>query len=376
MTSHKPSEQAGSSLSVINATTPYSCAPLTFSMHRGECLALFDLSDPARAPGLLTDMLAGYLPLLSGQITVAGKDITARPPGKRSIGIVSHREVLFDHLTVRENVAFSLRVRRVAPSDLRRLTNEHLALLGLDSLADLFPPALSDGQYIRTSLARVLASDPAIIVLDNIFAGLNAETRRDIHLRLTRLRRARALSLLLITRDRSDALTAALRIGVVADGAMLQLGTASDLIERPVSSRIARSMGNANSLVGIVLSVEDDIARVRLACGGEMEAIADPALKGGNLTDLCVRPGQIAPLFQRGRDASPEESHGYLSASLLEAVHLGDFIFLRFRLEDGTEMIVHRPPGGLGPGISAGSPALLAWRAENALAFPSDGKPG
>lgn len=371
-----PAPATTASLSLVAAVLSRGRFPLTFSLEDGECLALFSLSETGDERGVVADTLAGHHPFVSGRMTVAGQDVTHRPAGTRGIAVVSRREVLFDHLTVRENVAFPLRVKGIPASELRRLTDERLALLGLDSIANTRPPGLSDGQRLRAALARALATEPGVVILDDIFSGLDAETRRDIHLRLIRLRRARALSLLLITRDRADALAAARRIGVMADGVLLQLGDAATLIERPASPRVASAMGDANVLIGLAISVDDDIAHVRLACGGEMEAMADPSLTEGDLVELCVRPNQIAPLFQRRQAATQEESEGCLPATLLDVIHLGDLIVLRFRLADGTELTVHRPPGTMAPGVSPGSTALLAWRAGNALAFPSGGKQG
>mgnify|MGYP000846202599 CR=1 FL=1 len=373
---HRPSAPPPFSLSVAGAALSHGHSPLSFSLQEGECLALFGLSDIGNTRRLLVDTLAGYRPLTSGQIIVGGQNVTDRPAGSRGIAIVSRQEILFDHLTVRQNIAFPLRARSIPASDLRRLTNERLALLGLDSVADVRPPALSEGCKFRTALARALATDPAVVVLDDVFSGLDTETRRDIHLRLNRLRRARSLSTLLLTQDRSDAFAAASTIGVMADGDLLQTGTPAMLIERPSSARIASAMGDANVLVGLALSVSDDIADVRLACGAEMSAVADPSLSEGDLVELCIRPGQIAPLFQRGSSGFQEETEGCLPATLAEITRPGDITALRFRLADGTELVVHRPAGTLAPGISPGCSALLAWRGENALAFPSDGKRG
>lgn len=361
---------------VLAEVSPRKNGPsVSLSVGEGECIALLTLSGDGEDLRLLSDTLTGFHPAAKGTVTVAGQDVTARAPGRRGLAVAGPRDGLFDHLTVRENVAFPLKARRVPAADVVRLTGEKLALLGLEAVADQKPAGLSDGLRVRTALARALATDPACLILEDVFSGLGSETRRDLHQRLARLRRARGVSLLLLTRDRQDALAAASRIGVMADGALLQLDTAAMLTERPASARVAEVMGDACVLVGITLAVEDDIARVRLACGGEMEAVADPDLMPGDLTDLCIRPGQIAPMFRRGRPA-PEDEEGTLSATLVEILYPGEFIALRFRLADGTEIMVHRPPGSLPPRTAPGQSALLAWNPGSAVAFPSGGKQG
>lgn len=349
--------------------------PLSFTVAEGECLALLDLSSSRDGLHRLVDALAGHQPPSAGRIATRGQDVTALPPGGRHIAVVGTRDPLFAHLTVRENVLFPLRARGLARGDAARQGAQQLALLGLDAVADQPPAALTDGLRVRAAIARALATDPAVIICDNILSGLDTETRRDLHQRLGRLRRARGLNLLLLTHDRMDALLAARRIGILADGALLQLGDAASLLERPSCARVAAAIGQANLMVGLVHDIEDDIARIRLASGGEMEAMADPDLSAGDLAELCVRPNQIATLFPR-QGGGAEEEEGCLPATLVDSAHLGDVVELRFRLEDGAEMIVHRPPGTLPPRLSPGRPVLLAWQASGALAFPFDDKRG
>lgn len=344
---------------------------LDLVLRAGECVALLDLDDGPQGLAPLAETLAGHTSPAAGRIVVNSVDVTVGEIGRRGLATVGRRDPLFPPLTVRENVAFPARARGASATEASRSASEWLALLGLESIADRRPEALGSGERIRTAIARALASNPSALVLDDIFVGLDGETRRDLHHRLARLRLARGLTLLLITRDRADALTGANRIGVVAEGSLLQLADAGTLIERPHCARVATAMGDANVLIGLILSLDDDIAQVRLAAGGVAEAMADPDLREGDLVELCVRPAQIAPMFPRG--ATRDDDDG-LPATLQDIAHLGDVLRLRFRLEDGSDLIVHRPPGSLPPGVVAGRPARLAWRPGGALAFPSTTK--
>ncbi|MCH4092165.1 ABC transporter ATP-binding protein [Acetobacter sp.] len=347
----------------------------SFALHAGECLALLMLNDSGQALRALSDILSGHRPVGSGHLTLLDQDISHRPVGQRGLAVVGARDPLFEHLSIRQNLAFPLRARKLSQDQAAHKIAQLLALLGLEQQADAPPSALTASERLRAQLARALATDPATLILEDIFAGLDSETRTDIHHRLIRLQRARETSLLLLTRDRSDALAAATCIGVIADDALLQIGSAAELIDRPASARLASAMTDANILTGLALTVEDDIVETRLACGGTMEALAEGDVAEGDLVELCIRPGKIALMFPRGA-ANTDGEAGSLSATLSDIRNVGDLLLLRVRLADSTEMVVHRPAGSLPPGTAVGQTVLLAWGPSAAVVFPSQDKEG
>lgn len=347
----------------------------SFTLHTGEYLALLMLNDSGEALGTLSDILSGHRHSGNAHLTLLGQNVSRRPAGQRGLAVVGARDPLFAHLSVRNNLAFPLRAGKRPQDQVAHKTVQLLALLGLEQQADAFPSSLTASERLRAQLARALATDPAIIILEDIFAGLDSETRADIHQRILRLRRARDTSFLLLTRDRADALTAANRIGVIADGALLQIGPATELMERPASPRLAVAMTDANRLTGLAITVEDDIVQTRLACGGTMEGLAEGDVSEGDLVELCIRPGRIALMFPRG-PVNADDTNGSLPATLSEIRNLGDLFVLRVRLADSTEVIVHRPAGSLPPGVASGQTVLLAWGPSAAVVFPSQDKEG
>lgn len=371
MTSRTPS----ATLSVDTINLASDRPSFSFTLHAGECLALLLLNDSAQTLGALSDILSGHRPAGNGRLTLLGQDISRRPVGQRGLAVVGARDPLFEHLSVRNNLAFPLRARKLPQDQATHKIAQLLALLGLELQADALPSALTVSERLRAQLARALATDPAVIILEDIFAGLDSETRTDIHQRLIRLQRARETSFLLLTRDRSDALTAASCIGIIADGALLQIGSATELMERPVSARVAAAMTDANILTGLAITVEDDIVQTRLACGGTMEALAEGDVAEDDLVELCIRPGKIALMFPRGA-TSTDGAEGSLPATLSDIRNLGDVLVLRVRLADSTEMTVHRPAGSLPPGVAVGQTVLLAWGPSAAVVFPSQDKEG
>lgn len=354
------------------------CAPLdpfaptlSFAVQRGMCLAL--LGNRVSDMSCLMDTLAGHLPRLGGEILIDGQDRSMDAAGQRGIGLFSPRDHLFAHMTVRQNVAFPLMARGCDRSSIAARVNETLALTGLDGRAEHTPQALEPQEAWRARLARLLVFGPPVLLLDDPFAKLEPDDRSTLRQVLARLARAQSLTMLLATRDREDALLLGDRIGVLSGRTLLQTGRPVDLFDNPACAAVAADFGDANTLTGRVGTVEDDVARVHLANGCVVEARAAEGLAPDMLCTLCIRPDRIATLFPSGRaTADPEE--GTLPASLVALHHMGDHIRLRFRLGDGQEILVRRPPAQSLTGLEPGRPAQLAWPPVHAVAFPFRGE--
>ncbi len=331
----------------------------------GRCLAL--LGDRQAGGSLLLDVVAGHRRSTSGQVLVDGLAIDDQPPAGRWFGMVSGRDPLFPHLSVSDNVSFPLRARGVAAGERQRRVGEALALLGLEASAQQRPRTLDDATRIRTALARALVFDPKLILLDDPFAVLDPAPRQLLQRTLRRLVRARGLTILLATADRDEALLLGDEVGVLEAGRLHQVGTAQVLLDRPADAVVAYRLGDANLLTGRIVRLDDEVASVRLSCGHEMEAEPDAALEEGMLCVLCVRPDRIATAFIRGPDL--ETGSNTVPATLLDAVHLVDHLRLRFRLADGSELLVRRPPAALAADLRPNRPALLAWQPHHARVF-------
>ncbi len=347
---------------------------LCLTMAAGECVALLT-QRPAEASSLV-DQLAGHGSPASGRVLVEGHDVTALPPAERRIGVISSRDPLFGHLSVYRNVAFPLTVSRVREPERGHRVRQALALTGLEAQADRRPARLDSAEAFRASLARILVSDPAVLLLDDPLGELDPAPRRATHQLLRRLARARGLTLLLVTRDREEALMMGERIGILEGWSLRQIGTAAELLDRPSDERVATGFGEANSLTGRVEWVEDDVARVRLSVGPSVEAMDAGGLAPGAACVVCVRPERVAIAFVRDGGESLRTDMldaGALRGTLSDMVHLGDHLRLRFRLAGGGEFLVRRPASQPTSGLHPDRPALLAWQAAHAVAFAQDG---
>ena len=342
---------------------------LDLSVAAGECVAL--LASDAPAASMLIDQLAGHAALERGRLLLDGNDVTAHPPAQRRIGVISPRDPLFGHLSVRRNVAFPLAARGLREPGRGHRVQQALALLDLQARADCLPRDLSPADALRAALARALVSDCTVLLLDDALRSLDPASRRDMHHVLRRLSRACVLTLLAVTTDREEALMLGDRIGILDGTCLRQLAKAAELLDRPADERVATGFGEANSLTGQVEWVEDDVARVRLSAGPSMEAMAASALAPGALCSVCVRPERIAVAFISHHEGGAFGADA-LSGTLSDLVHLGDHLRLRFRLSGGGDLLVRRPAAQPTAGLHIDRPAQLAWQAAHAVAFPQE----
>ena len=335
----------------------------------GRCLAILGSDDDGAA--LLLDLVCGHASHGNGTIRLDGRAIDRLPPQARGVGLVSARDPLFAHLDVAGNIGFPLRARGVVAGERDRLVRDALALLGLDAVAGLRPSVLGPADRVRAAIARALVAGPSLLLLDAPFLTLDLRERALLQRALRRLVRARGLTVLLSTADRDEALMLGDEIGILDAGTLHQVGAAPDLLDRPADAVVAARIGDANLLPGRIVRCDDETALVRLASGHEMEAEPAGAIAEGAPCMLCVRPDRIATVFLSRPDAGGpgSDASGALPAALQEAIHFGDHLRLRFRLADGTELIVRRPPAAAMAELRPDRIALLAWQAHQARVF-------
>ena len=342
---------------------------VSFRLMPGRCLAILGSDDDGAA--LLLDLVCGHASHGNGTIRLDGRAIDRLPPQARGVGLVSARDPLFAHLDVAGNIGFPLRARGVAAGERDRLVRDALALLGLDAVAGLRPSVLGPADRVRAAIARALVAGPSLLLLDAPFLTLDLRERALLQRALRRLVRARGLTVLLSTADRDEALMLGDEIGILDAGTLHQVGAAQDLLDRPADAVVAARIGDANLLPGRIVRCDDETALVRLASGHEMEAEPAGTIAEGAPCMLCVRPDRIATVFLSRPDAgAPGSDAGdALPAVLQEAIHFGDHLRLRFRLADGAELIVRRPPAAAMAELRPDRIALLAWQAHQARVF-------
>src|SRR5687767_11008042 len=193
----------------------------------GEFLVLLGPSGCGKTTTLR--IIAGFVEATSGMVRLGGQDVTALPPWKRNAGLVFQNYALFPHLTVAENVAFGLEMRKVAKADIAPRVAEALRLVRLGHLGERLPRQLSGGQQQRVALARALVFKPDVLLLDEPLSNLDAKLRQEVRIEIRELQRQLGLTTIMVTHDQEEALTMADRLVVMSDGAVRQLGTQRDL---------------------------------------------------------------------------------------------------------------------------------------------------
>jgi len=247
----------------------------------------------------LLRILAGFEIADRGTVTLGGKDLLALPPHRRPVNTVFQNYALFPHLTVEENVAFGLRSRRTPEETVRRRVAATLEMTRIADLARRHPGELSGGQKQRTALARALAAEPDVLLLDEPMSALDAHLRHDLQMELRALQRKTDTTFVLVTHDQDEAIAVSDRILVMDGGAIVQDGTAEDVWDRPVSRFVASFLGRAN-LVPATRSSTNSVATSL----GVLSVSGTPAWLEGTLAirpeDIEIRDGQPAANAVRG----------------------------------------------------------------------------
>ncbi|MCG7625155.1 ABC transporter ATP-binding protein [Epibacterium sp. Ofav1-8] len=233
------------------------------TVQSGEFLTLLGPSGSGKTTLLM--MLAGFTTPSEGQIWVDTKDITHVPPEQRNFGVVFQGYALFPHMTVFDNVAYPLRLRKMPARQIRQKVEQILSLVRLDAYADRHPRQLSGGQQQRTALARTLVYDPILILLDESLGALDKQLRGELQQELKALHRQLGRTFVNVTHDQQEALDMSDRIVVMNEGGVEQIGTPRELYERPNSRFVVEFLGDSNLLpTSLAFGGTDDPSRSAL----------------------------------------------------------------------------------------------------------------
>ena len=216
--------------------------------------------------------IAGLESLDAGSVAIAGVDVTREPPQRRGIGFVFQHYAAFKHMTVRDNVAFGLTIRKRPKAEVRRKVDELLEIVGLDGFQHRYPAQLSGGQRQRMALARALAVDPQVLLLDEPFGALDAKVRADLRQWLRRLHDEVHVTTVLVTHDQEEALDVADRIAVLNKGRIEQIGDPVSLYERPANDFVMSFLGSVARLGGRLVRPHDTVLERDLAAAQSHDA--------------------------------------------------------------------------------------------------------
>ena len=267
--------------------------PLHLDVAEGEMLALLGPSGCGKTTTLR--IIAGFEVPDTGRVTIAGKDVTKLPPNKRALGMVFQNYSLFPHMTVGENVAFGLKMRGVGVAERTRTARTMLQTVRLDRFEDRTIHQLSGGQQQRVALARALATEPAVLLLDEPLGALDKSLRERMQFELRDIQRRFSITSILVTHDQEEALTMSDRIAVMNAGEVVQIGRPTEVYDRPRTRFVSEFLGTANIFAATVQHPEAPGEwSVALALQqGAAGKVRHPGLSAGQSLTLAVRPEKL-----------------------------------------------------------------------------------
>jgi putative spermidine/putrescine transport system ATP-binding protein len=306
---------------------------LNLAIGKGEFLTMLGPSGSGKTTCLM--MLAGFETATHGEIRLDGRPINNIPPHKRGIGMVFQNYALFPHMTVGENLAFPLQVRKLPRAEVEAKVRRALDMVQMDAFADRRPAQLSGGQQQRIALARALVFDPALVLMDEPLGALDKQLREHMQFEIKHLHDRLGVTVVYVTHDQGEALTMSDRIAVFNDGRVQQLAPPEDLYERPENRFVASFIGENNTLEGVVETLEDGACTVRLGSGELLDALPVNVGRPGDRTTVSIRPERV----EFKPDRLPPDAH-MLEAEVLEFVYMGDIFRTRLRVAGNDNFVM------------------------------------
>ena len=336
----------------------YAVRDFTLDVADGEFVVFLGPSGCGKTTTLR--VVAGFAEPTSGAVRLGERDITSLPPWKRNAGLVFQSYALFPHLTVAQNVAFGLEMRKIEASETSNRVAEVLRLVRLEHLGERLPRQLSGGQQQRVALARALVFRPDVLLLDEPLSNLDAKLRQEVRVEIRELQRRLGLTTVMVTHDQEEALTMADRLVVMNDGAVRQVGTQEDLYERPTDRFVAGFVGRSTFIEGEIESPG------RFRSEGGLALVCSAAAAGA--ATLALRPERIIVAMepQAGMDNSLPGVVEFIS-------YLGATIDMHVRISPKERVVVQIPnrAGSLSPKV--GGQVYVAWPATNGIVFAGVG---
>ena len=332
---------------------------LDLDIAQGEFLTLLGPSGSGKTTTLM--MLAGFETPTNGEIYLDGSPISNIPPHKRGIGMVFQNYALFPHLSVYENLAFPLKVRKTPKEVIDEKINKTLAMVSLSDFGNRMPAQLSGGQQQRVAVARSLVFDPQLVLMDEPLGALDKNLRESMQYEIKHIHESIGVTVVYVTHDQSEALTMSNRIAVFNDGKVQQLSSPDELYEKPVNSFVAEFIGENNTFGGEVSDISGGKCKVKLA---NAEILANPiSVKGkGERTTVSLRP-------ERALINPSSKMDNLHKGKIEEVIYHGDHTRVRLNLLGNNEFILKVPNSSANLDIKLGNEINVGWNSADARAL-------
>jgi putative spermidine/putrescine transport system ATP-binding protein len=336
---------------------------VSFTVPRGAFLTLLGPSGSGKTTILMA--IAGFVEPTSGDILVDDRTITRLPPERRNFGMVFQGYALFPHLTVGDNVAFPLQVRKRPKAEIGEGVRRALDLVQLGHLADRYPKELSGGQQQRVALARALVFQPEMLLLDEPLSALDKKLRADLQWELKTLHERVGMTFVYVTHDQEEALSLSDDIAILRDGKIVQAGSPTGLYDRPRTRFVADFLGKSNFLAGTIEAAAGGGFTYR--CGGRRFVLANAGGASGQPVLVSLRPEKLDVAA-----SEPTGAANALPAEILRWSYFGTGVHFLVRAEGIGELTVTTPSWRLSVPLEAGRRIWLTWDADASIPVADD----
>ncbi len=333
---------------------------LNLDIAPGEFLTMLGPSGSGKTTCLM--MLAGFEPATHGEIFLNNKPINNVPPYKRGIGMVFQNYALFPHMSVAENLAFPLQIRKLSKSDQEAKVKRALEMVELGAFGNRRPAQLSGGQQQRVAVARALVFDPELVLMDEPLGALDKQLREQMQYEIKHIHENLGVTVVYVTHDQTEALTMSDRVAVFEDGVIQQLSPPDELYESPKNSFVAQFIGENNTLTGKVTKLEKNICEVMLDDGTKLKAEAINVDAVGDRTTISLRP-------ERVEFDNPAELENVVEGKIIEILYLGDHLRIVMSVCGNPEFIVKVRNRGQRRPLAAGQTHKIGWAAVDCKAL-------
>ncbi len=336
-----------------------------FEVKAGEFVSLLGASGCGKST--LLRIIAGFETATEGVVKIYGEDVTGRPPERRPTNLVFQRGALFPHMTVRENIAYGLKLKGWDRTRINARVDEMLALVRLEQLGEREPGQLSGGQAQRVALARALAGEPRVLLLDEPLSALDLKLRQQMQLELRAIQTRLGATFVFVTHDQTEALVMSDRIAIMNNGRIVQHGAPRDIYRRPNSVFVSDFVGATNLLRGTVARTEAGRLALKTDSGTYFAPEAETALRDGQRAALSIRPEAVK--IERG--GAPRDDGYSVAGTVREIIYQGNTVRVGVGLPSGTTVWAEARDEELGD-LSSGDPVMLGWSESAAILLGED----
>ena len=334
-------------------------------IYRGEFLTMLGPSGSGKTTCLM--MLAGFEATTHGDIILEGRSINNLPPHRRDIGMVFQNYALFPHMTVFENIAYPLQMRKAAKDEIAHRVASALDMVQLGGLGHRRPAQLSGGQQQRVAVARALVFEPKIVLMDEPLGALDRQLREQMQYEIRHIHESVGVTVVYVTHDQGEALTMSNRIAVFNDGVVQQLAAPDELYQEPRNAFVAQFIGENNALLGKVTGVDGERCTVEAEGGYIVQAVAINVDGIGSRTTVSLRPERV--LINPPEGSVPNLFNGRVE----ELIFHGDHLRTRLNVCGHDDFIVKVPNSAGRVDIRTGDTVKVGWQSADARALDAPG---